>query len=126
MIFLGDLERSVSFLRSEMDNMLELLQEMKRNTQNGNLTFDKINDVELDFESKLPFRTLEDFLGLEDFLLEDKNRDTVVIPLGPTSLIFNIATLIILYFSYEVIENGLDGFIRQMKFTNLLSCTNSK
>lgn len=90
-----------------MDNMLELLQEMKRNTQNGNLTFDKINDVELDFESKLPFRTLEDFLGLEDFLLEDENRDTVVIPLGPTSLIFNIATLIILYFSYEVIENGL-------------------
>lgn len=126
MIFLGDLERSVSFLRSEMDNMLELLQEMKRNTQNGNLTFDKINDVELDFESKLPFRTLEDFLGLEDFLLEDKNRDTVVIPLGPTSLIFNIATLIILYFSYEVIENGLDGFNRQMKFTNLLSCTNFK
>lgn len=81
MIFLGDLERSVSFLRSEMDNMLELLQEMKRNTQNGNVTFDKIKDVELDFESKLPFRTLEDFLGLEDFLLEDKNRDAVVIPL---------------------------------------------
>lgn len=126
MIFLGDLERSVSFLRSEIDNMLELLQEMKRNTENGNFTFDKINDVELDFESKLPFRTLEDFLGLEDFLLEDKNRDTVVIPLGPTSLIFNIATLIILYFSYEVIENGLDGFIRQMKFTILLSCTNFK
>lgn len=126
MIFLGDLERSVSFLRSEMDNMLELLQEMKRNTQNGNLTFDKINDVEVDFESKLPFRTLEDFLGLEDFLLEDKNRDTVVIPLGPSSLIFNIATLIILYFSYEVIENGLDGFIRQMKFTILLSCTKFK
>lgn len=81
MIFLGDLERSVSFLRGEMDNMLELLQEMKRNTQNGNVTFDKIKDVELDFESKLPFRTLEDFLGLEDFLLEDKNRDAVVIPL---------------------------------------------
>lgn len=81
MIFLGDLERSVSFLRSEMDNMLELLQEMKRNTQNGNVTFDKIKDVELDFESKLPFRTLEDFLGLEDYLLEDKNRDAVVIPL---------------------------------------------
>lgn len=81
MIFLGDLERSVSFLRSEMDNMLELLQEMKRNTQNGNVTFDKIKDVELDFESKLPFQTLEDFLGLEDYLLEDKNRDAVVIPL---------------------------------------------
>lgn len=81
MNFLGDLERSVSFLRSEMDNMLELLQEMKRNTQNGNVSFDKIKDVELDFESKLPFRTLEDFLGLEDYLLEDKNRDAVVIPL---------------------------------------------
>lgn len=81
MIFLGDLERSVSFLRSEMDNMLELLQEMKRNAQNGNVTFDKIKDVELDFESKLPFRTLEDFLGLEDYLLEDKNRDAVIIPL---------------------------------------------
>lgn len=79
--FSGDLERSVSFLRGEMDDMLEILQEMKRNMQNGNVTCDKIKDEEIDFESQLPFQTLEDFLGLEDFLLEDKNRDAVVIPL---------------------------------------------
>lgn len=79
--FSGNLERSVSFLRSEMDNMLKLLQEIKRNVQNGNVEFDAIKDEELDFESKLPFRTLEDFLGLEDFLLEDENRNAVVMPL---------------------------------------------
>lgn len=54
---------------------------MKRNVQKGNVEFDAIMDEELDFESKLPFRTLEDFLGLEDTLLEDENRNAVVMPL---------------------------------------------
>lgn len=76
--FSDNIERSVSLLRSEMDGMLKLLQEIKRSMPIGNITFDKIKVEKIDFESRLPFQTPEEFISLDEFLLEDKNTDSVV------------------------------------------------
>lgn len=73
------MKRKIAFLRRDTYVAHQLLKELKTRMKNCNVPH-KITDNqdEDEFESVLPYQTVEEFLGLEKFLQDDKNKTTVV------------------------------------------------
>lgn len=73
------MKRKIAFLRRDTYVAHQLLKDLKTRMKDSNVSL-KITDNqdEDEFESVLPYQTTEEFLGLENFLQDDKNKTTVV------------------------------------------------